>query len=45
MADWFEMIDEMNHVCVVVSNVKCHLSTILMIVMHQFEDMCHNNVH
>ena len=29
----------------VVSCVKCHFSTILAIVMHQFEDRCHNSMH
>ena len=28
-----------------VSNVKCHFSTIIMIIMHQFEDMCHDSMH
>ena len=28
-----------------VSNVKCHFSTIVMIVMHLFDDMCHNIMH
>ena len=26
-------------------NVKCHFSTIVMICMRQFEDMCHNSMH
>ena len=28
-----------------VSSVKCHLSTIVMICMHQFENMWHNSMH
>ena len=28
-----------------VSSVKYHLSTIMTIFMHQFEDSCHNNMH
>ena len=28
-----------------VSCVKCHLSTIVMIIRHQFEDRCHNSMH
>ena len=28
-----------------VSSVKCQFSTIVMIVMHQFEDRCHNSMH
>ena len=27
-----------------VSNVKCHFSTIVTIIMRQFEDICHNSM-
>ena len=27
-----------------VSSVKCHFSTVMMIRMHQFEDICHNSM-
>ena len=30
---------------VTVSSVKCHFSTTVTILMHQFEDRCHNSMH
>ena len=33
------------HPQMMVSGVKCHLSTILTIILRQFEDRCHNSMH
>ena len=32
-------------ICLLVSCVKCHFSTIMRITMHQFVDSCDNSMH